>query len=55
MGRHQIDDDGPYCPGGCITPLGTLDPSETVITESGETLCRSCFEAEESYQTDDHD
>lgn len=40
-----------FCPGGCITDLATLDHGQTVVTESGEVLCRECAEA----HTDDID
>lgn len=38
-----------YCPGGCITDLSTIPLSELVATASGETMCRSCWEAENGY------
>ena len=43
--RYDTDGNatGPFCPGGCLTPLESLGLADTVVTESGTVMCRECY------------
>lgn len=38
---------GPYCPGGCCTPLESLALADTVVRPDGSVSCVACWEADQ--------